>query len=282
MRGDPHIVEYYPLGYPFTSLAVGRDSEGGVSVRFGGGVIARVGIESAPVTQPAARRPVVHADTGSPFYAYLLAGVCVVVILSGIGASKGVMFGPVITDGGFFLFPMAYVLGDVITEVYGIRAARRAIVAGFAANLLAVLTYGLLIILPGFTDDYGVAKQAALRTALGPVWQIVLASLLGFLCGQSLNSAIMWAGKRRHQERGLYARLASSTGLGELVDTIVFCTVAATAIGISTLGQWANYTAVGFVYKVAVQYAMMPVTALVIGWLKRNEPSYRAALLAAG
>ena len=151
-----------------------------------------------------------YADPGSGYYAAMLAMMCVVVVLSGIGGSKGVVFGPVITDGGFFLFPLAYILGDVITEIYGIAAARRAIIAGFLANVLAVATYAIIIVLPGFTDDYGVAKQAALETALGPVWQIVLASALGFLAGQSMNSFIMWAGKKRRLEQGLLARLVGS------------------------------------------------------------------------
>ncbi|SDB92976.1 hypothetical protein GA0111570_10991 [Raineyella antarctica] len=231
------------------------------------------------MTNPTDRR-VAYADAGSPHYATMLALMCVVVILSNIGGSKGVVLGPVITDGGFFLFPLAYILGDTITEIYGVRAARRAIAAGFLTSIGAVVTYAIIIALPGFTDDYGIAKQAALETALGPVWQIVLASMLGFVAGQSMNSFIMWSGKRRRLEKGLIGRLAGSTGAGELLDTVVFCSVAATAIGISTLGQWANYTIVGFVYKVAVQYAVMPVTAYAIRAIKRREPSYQAALAA--
>ena len=219
-----------------------------------------------------------YADPGSVYYAAMLAMMCVVVVLSGIGASKGVVFGPIITDGGFVLFPLAYILGDTITEIYGVRAARRAILAGFLSNLLSVITYATIIVLPGFTDDYGVAKQAALETALGPVWQIVLASALGFLAGQSMNSFIMWAGKKRRLERGLLARLVGSTGVGELLDTVVFCSIAATAIGITTMGQWANYTIFGFLYKITVQYAVMPVTMYAIRVIKRREPSYQAAL----
>lgn len=233
----------------------------------------------ARVTAAATRRAA-YAHPGSLYYASMLAMMTVVVVLSGIGGSKGVVFGPIITDGGFFLFPLAYILGDVITEIYGARAARRAILAGFLANVLAVVTYAIIIVLPGFDDEYGVAKQAALETALGPVWQIVLASALGFLAGQSTNSFIMWAAKKRQLERGLYARMIGSTGVGELLDTVVFCTVAATAIGITTLGQWANYTIFGFLYKVAVQYAALPLTAWAIGVIKRREPTYQAALAA--
>ena len=211
--------------------------------------------------------------------------MCVVVILSGIGAAKGVTFGDIpgthfeiITDGGFFLFPLAYILGDVITELYGIRAARRAILMSFAMNILAVISYAILIALPGFHDAYGEAKQAAIEGALGPVWIVVLAGLVGFMAGQSLNSLVMTTMKSRRGEHGLVARLLSSSGLGELVDTILFCTIASTAIGITSVGQWAEYTILGFVYKVAVQYAAIPVTAAVIRWLKRTDPTYGAAL----
>lgn len=224
--------------------------------------------DTKPTVRPA------YADPGSPHYAVMLAALCIVVILSGIGASKGVVLGPVITDGGFFLFPLAYIFGDVITEVYGPRAARRGIAMGFVANIASVLCFWLIIALPGFTDDYGTQKQAALQTALGPVWQVVLAGLLGYAGGQSLNTLVMTVMKRRSLERGLLRRLASSTGVGEFVDTLIFCTVAASAIGISSAGQWANYTFFGFLYKVLVQYAAIPATSAGIAWLKRHEPSY--------
>lgn len=215
-----------------------------------------------------------YASLGSGHFATMLAAMVLVVVLSGIGASKGVVFGPVITDAAFFLFPLAYILGDMITEVYGPRAAKRAIITGFVANGFSVLVYWLIIWLPGFTDDFGIAKQQGLEVALGPVWLVVLASMLGYAGGQSTNSLIMWAGKRRHQESKLYRRLASSTGLGEAVDTIIFCTVASPAIGIDSLAQWASYTFFGYLWKVLVQLSLIPLTAKVIGWVKRNEPSY--------
>jgi uncharacterized integral membrane protein (TIGR00697 family) len=218
-----------------------------------------------------------YAAIGSGRFATLLAGFVLVVVLSSIGATKGVVLGPVITDGAFFLFPFAYILGDVITEVYGPRAARQAIITGFLANLIAVLFFALVIWLPGFDDDFGVAKQQALEVALGPVWQIVLASLLGFAAGQSANSFIMWLGKRRDHESRLYRRMISSTGVGEAIDTIIFCTIAAGVIGIDSLAQWANYVLFGYVWKVAVELLVMPITARVIGHFKRVEPSYRLA-----
>ncbi|PWH05720.1 hypothetical protein DEO23_10945 [Brachybacterium endophyticum] len=230
---------------------------------------------------------IAYADRGSSHYDILAMIMCAVVILSGIGAAKGVFFGTVpgigfdiITDGAFFLFPLAYIVGDIITELYGVRAARRAIIMGFIVNILAALCYQVIIALPPFPDDYGLAKQEAITMALGPVWIVVLAGLVGFAAGQSVNSLIMSGMKRRAGERGLIGRLFSASGAGELVDTILFCTIAASAIGITTVGDWAQYTILGFVYKVAVQYLVMPITAAVIRLLKRLDPTYQAALSA--
>ncbi|AXK45097.1 queuosine precursor transporter [Brachybacterium saurashtrense] len=229
----------------------------------------------------------VYADRGSSHFDILLAAMVTVVVLSGIGAAKGVSFGEIpgtgfeiITDGGFFLFPLAYVLGDMITELYGPRSARRAILTSFAVSILASLSYQVIIALPPFPDEYGLAKQAALELALGPVWIVVLAGLAGFLAGQSLNSFVVSRMKQRTGERGLIARLFTSSGLGELVDTIIFCSIASVAIGITTLEQWAEYTILGVLYKVIVQYAMIPATSAVIRWMKRTDPSYRERLAA--
>ncbi|WP_425862755.1 queuosine precursor transporter [Arthrobacter sp. TWP1-1] len=216
------------------------------------------------------------AAVGSPYFGILLAAMAVIVILSNIGASKGVLFGPIVTDGGFFLFPFAYILGDVISEIYGFKVARKAILTTFVLSVFASLCYWVIIVLPGFTDDYGMAKQGAMELALGPVPQIVLASLLGFLAGQTINSWIMVRLKARQGERKLWARLMGSSGVGEFVDTLIFCSIAAPVIGIVGFGMFINYVVVGFVYKTAVEFLFIPVTTVVIRWFKRNEPSYTA------
>ncbi|MGO2541322.1 MAG: queuosine precursor transporter [Specibacter sp.] len=217
------------------------------------------------------------AAVGSPYFGILLAAMAVIVILSNIGASKGVLIGPIVTDGGFFLFPFAYILGDVISEIYGFKVARKAILTTFALSIFASLCYWVIIVLPGFTDDYGVAKQHAMEDALGPVPQIVLASLLGFLAGQTINSWIMVRLKARQGERKLWARLMGSSGVGEFVDTLIFCAIAAPVIGIVGFSMFANYVVVGFVYKTAVEFLFIPVTTWVIRWFKRHEPSYVAS-----
>lgn len=232
--------------------------------------------------QPAPHPEPVYADRGSSHYDIVLTLMCVVVIISNIGGSKGVQLGPITTDGGFFLFPLAYVLGDITTEIYGLRAARRGIFMGFAMAVFAVLCFWLIIALPGFSDAYSTQHDAAIAGALGPVWQIVLASLCAFVAGQMTNSLIMVRLKARYRERGLVGRLMGSTGVGEAVDTVIFCTIAAPVVGITSFGQWANYAFFGFLWKTLVEYALIPVTTRVIGWVKKREPSYQQQLAAAG
>jgi len=228
---------------------------------------------SSTLSKPAPR----FASIGSPYFGIMLAVMAVVLILSNIGASKGVVLGPIITDGGFFLFPLAYILGDVMSEVYGFKVTRKAIITSFALSVFASLCYWVIIILPGFDDDYGTAKQAAIEGALGPVPQIVLASLLAFLAGQTINSWILVKMKQRTGERSLWARLMGSSVVGEFVDTLIFCSIAASVIGIADFATFVNYVVVGFVYKTAVEFLFVPVTSLVIRWVKKHEPSYGAA-----
>ena len=225
---------------------------------------------SSTLSKPAPR----FASIGSPYFGIMLAVMAVVLILSNIGASKGVVLGPIITDGGFFLFPLAYILGDVMSEVYGFKVARKAIITSFALSVFASLCYWVIIILPGFNDDYGTAKQAAIEGALGPVPQIVLASLLAFLAGQTINSWILVKMKARTGEKSLWARLMGSSVVGEFVDTLIFCSIAASVIGITDAGSFVNYVLVGFVYKTAVEFLFVPITVLVVGWIKKREPSY--------
>ena len=224
-----------------------------------------------------------YATAGSANFSIMLAVLAVVVILSKIGASKGVVIGPIIgdfsiiTDGGFFLFPLAYIIGDVISEVYGFKAARLGIIVTFVLSVFASLAYAVIIALPGFDDDFGLAKQEALELALGPVPLIVLASLLGFVVGQTLNSLVLVRMKSRFGERSMVARLIASTGVGEFADTLIFCAIAASVIGITDFPTFLNYLFFGFVYKTLVEVLLLPVTTAAIRWVKRREPSYAAA-----
>ena len=201
-------------------------------------------------------------------YPVLLALFTTIFILSNIVSTKGVQVGPLVTDGAFFLFPAAYVIGDVISECYGFRAARRAVWTGFLAMIIAVSTFYVAILLPAASFYEG---QAAFAVTLGLVPRIVVASLSGYAAGQLLNAWLLTLMKDRLGERGLWKRLLGSTVVGEFGDTLIFCLIAAPVIGISTVGDTANYVVVGFVWKTLVEVAVMPITYLVIRRIEAHE-----------
>ena len=201
-------------------------------------------------------------------YPVLLALFTTIFVLSNIVSTKGVQVGPLVTDGAFFLFPAAYVIGDVISECYGFRAARRAVWTGFLAMIIAVSTFYVAILLPA-ASFY--EEQAAFAVTLGLVPRIMVALLSGYAAGQLLNAWLLTLMKDRLGERGLWKRLLGSTVVGEFGDTLIFCLIAAPVIGISTVGDTANYVVVGFVWKTLVEVAVMPITYLVIRRIKAHE-----------
>lgn len=213
----------------------------------------------------------VYARAPRTYFDLLLGASAIILILSNIGATKGVAFGPILTDGGFFLFPLAYVLGDVISEIFGFAKARKVIIFSFCSAIFASIVFWILIKLPG-ADFY--ENQTALETVLGPVPLIVGGSLMGYLVGQLLNSWVMVSMKKRFAGRFLVGRLVGSTVIGELADTLIFCTVAAPILGITAFADFANYVVIGYAYKCLVEFLLMPITVPVIGWFKRHEPTY--------
>jgi uncharacterized integral membrane protein (TIGR00697 family) len=192
-------------------------------------------------------------------------------VISNIGAVKLISVGPLILDGGAFLFPLVYITGDILSEVYGFKAARKAIFVGFAMAILAAITFWLVQLSP---PGGGWANQEAYEAVLGFVPRIVFASVCGFMVGQLLNSYVLVKIKERTNEKSLWVRLIGSTLVGELADTVVFCTIA--FYGIITGGDFLNYVIVGYLYKTLVEIIMLPVTYRVIAHVKANEPTYVA------
>lgn len=200
------------------------------------------------------------------YFDIILAFFVAVLLISNIGATKLIEIGPFITDGGAILFPIAYIFGDIFTEVYGYRKARRAILVGFAAMVLAAATFLVVQHLPPAADY---TNQAAFEAVLGFVPRIVLASLAGFLVGQFVNSVVLAKLKVKTKGKYLGVRLIGSTVFGELADTIVFCTIA--FYGVITGGTFLNYVLVGIAYKISVEIIFLPITYRVIAMLKKRE-----------
>ncbi len=227
-------------------------------------------------SQPTAPRPV---------YDLVLALFCGLLLISNVGATKLIQFGPswtvggfpvlpIITDGGAFLFPLTYILGDVLAEVYGLKKAQRAIWTGFGLAFLMSLTFAVVAAAP---PADGWPNNDAWNAVLGFVPRIVIASLAGYLAGQSLNALVLVTIKQRFGPERLWVRLVGSTVVGEFADTLVFCLIAFGPLGAFLGGgsidlpTLVNYTLVGFVYKVTVEVVFLPVTYRVIPWVRRRE-----------
>nr|NLI50064.1 queuosine precursor transporter [Propionibacterium sp.] len=218
---------------------------------------------------------------GVGHYDVILALFCGLLLISNVAATKLIeigglpLVGSVITDGGALLFPLTYVLGDVLAEVYGLRRTHRAIALGFVLAALMSLTFLLVDAAPPASSwPYADAWHAV----LGFVPRIVLASLAGYVAGQLLNAHVLVWLKRRTRGRGLGARLVTSTLVGELADTVVFCLVAFGPVAALLDGfslpwpELLNYIVVGWLFKCLVEIALLPVTYRVIAWVGRREP----------
>jgi queuosine precursor transporter len=190
-------------------------------------------------------------------------------LLSNISAVKLIAVGPLVMDGGIFLFPLVYILGDVLAEVYGFAAARRAVLLGFAIAALAAVTFWIVQVVPAAD---GWENQEAWESVLGFVPRIVVASLCGFLVGQLLNAYVLVWIKRRTDESRLWFRLLGSTVVGQIADTVTFCTIA--FYGVITGAEFLNYVVTGYFYKTLIEAILLPITYRVIAYIKRNEPTY--------
>jgi uncharacterized integral membrane protein (TIGR00697 family) len=200
------------------------------------------------------------------YYDLAVAASVATLIISNLGAMKLIQFGPIIADGGAVLFPLAYILGDVMTEVYGYKHTRRAIWVSFFWLLLMIVVMTIVRYLPAVGDAPNVKE---FDIVFGFVPRIVAASLIAYLVGEFLNSFVLAKMKVRSQGKHLWQRLIASTIAGEAVDTTIFCMVA--FYGLITSSQMINYILVGIVFKVTVETLMLPVTYRVIHWLKKRE-----------
>lgn len=198
-----------------------------------------------------------------------------ILLISNVVAVKPIAFGaisigelslPLVFDGGVFLFPLAYILGDVLAEVYGLKASRRAIFTAFALASVASLTILVVQVSP---PAAGWENQEAFAAVLGFVPRIVAASLIAFLAGQLLNAWVLDRMRRRTSGRFLRTRLIGSTIAGQLVDTLLFCTIA--FAGVITGIDFVMYVVLGYAVKVIAEVVLLPVTTRVIKAVRAAE-----------
>jgi queuosine precursor transporter len=204
-----------------------------------------------------------------PAYRYfdlIMALFVSVLIISNIASSKIVDVGPFTFDGGTLLFPISYIFGDILTEVYGYRRSRRVIWAGFGA---AALMAGVLALVGALPPAEGWEHQDAYEAILGTTPRIVLGSLIAYFAGEFSNSYVLAKMKIWTQGRWLWTRTIGSTLVGEGVDTLLFVLI---AFG-GTL-PWRLFWSIlasNYVFKVGLEAAMTPITYRITNFLKRSE-----------
>ena len=211
--------------------------------------------------------------TRQSYYATVVAAFCALLLISNVGAVKLIEIGRLVFDGGAILFPLTYITGDVLTEIYGFRRARRAIWTAMILQAIAAVTFWMVTQLPAAP---GWDMQDAYASVVGFVPRIVLASLCAFLVGETLNSSVLVKIKARTKERHLWVRLIGSTVVGEFADTLVFCTIA--FFGVITGAEFANYVITGYLYKTLLEVVLLPITYRVVAFLKHHEAEYQATV----
>jgi hypothetical protein len=213
------------------------------------------------------------------YFDLVMAVFVTVLIVSNIASSaKIVDWGvslfslPLAFDAGTILFPISYIFGDVLTEVYGFRKSRRVIWTGFACLALTAFVLWLVRIMPGEVTWRESTGQAAFNNVLGGISSggIVLASLAAYLMGAFTNSVILARLKVATKGRWLWIRTIGSTLVGEGVDSIIFVAVAC-LMGVFPWSLFLILVVTNYIFKSLIEVLMTPVTYWVVGKLKRAE-----------
>ncbi len=206
------------------------------------------------------------------YYDFAMAAFAVILICSNlIGAAKPAQvelpfYGPLVFGAGILFFPLSYVLGDVLTEVYGFARARRVVWVGFGASIFAAAMSWFVVTLP---PAPGYEGQAALAAVFGQVPRIFFASILAFWAGEMANAFVMARMKLLTGGKHLWTRTIGSTVVGQGVDSLIFYPLA-------FWGVWENSLVIqvlltNYALKVVWEAALTPVTYRVVGWFKRAE-----------
>lgn len=213
------------------------------------------------------------------YYDLVMALFVAVVITSNIASSAKIidwgfsLFGVRMAfDAGTLLFPISYIFGDVLTEVYGFKRSRRVIWAGFGGLALSAAIFNLVGALPGEAAWQSYAGEAAYNAILGGMssFGLVGASLTGYFLGSYSNSVVMAVMKVATQGRFLWARTIASTLVGEGIDSLVFVLIASLA-GVFPWGTFSSLVLTNYLFKVGVEAAFTPITYWVVNGLKKAE-----------
>jgi len=210
---------------------------------------------------------------------FVMALFITVLIVSNIASSAkivdwGVALGslPLSFDAGTILFPISYIFGDVLTEVYGFRRSRRVIWTGFGCLALTALVLWLVRLMPGEAIGQQQAGQGAYDAILGGLTSggIVVASLVAYLAGEFMNSVVLAKMKVATRGKWLWLRTISSTLVGEGVDSFIFVAIACLT-GVFPWSLFWVLSVTNYIFKTAIEVLMTPVTYQVVNRLKKAE-----------
>jgi queuosine precursor transporter len=197
----------------------------------------------------------------------LVAGLFVATLVtSNIIAVKLAALGPFTVPAAIVIFPLAYLFGDVLTEVWGYATARMVIWTGFAANIVAVCFVAIAVAVP---SSSAYPNGGAYSAILGMTPRIVIASLVAYLCGEFLNSFVLAKLKIATRGRMLWTRTIGSTLVGQGVDTVIFISIA--FAGVLPFPVLRTVIRDQWILKVLYEIVATPLTYAVVSWLKRRE-----------
>lgn len=201
------------------------------------------------------------------YYDFIMASFVTVLLCSNlIGASKVCQIGSFSFGAGILFFPLSYIFGDILTEVYGYSRSRRVVWAGFSAQIFASFMAWVVLAMPPAPDW---PNQNALDTVFGATYRIVIASLTAFFVGEFTNSYVLAKLKIFTKGKFLWVRTIGSTIAGEGVDSLIFYPIAFYGIWKTNLVLQVMIN--NFILKVLWEALMTPVTYLIVGFLKRAE-----------
>lgn len=201
------------------------------------------------------------------YFDFVMAGFVTVLLCANlIGVGKPVTLFGFTFGGGNLFFPLSYLFGDLLTEVYGYARSRRVVWAGFAALIFASFMSWIVLSLPaaaGYTGD------AALQAVFGSTWRIVAASMVAYLIGEFINSYVLAKMKVMTKGKMLWARTIGSTVAGEAIDTAIFYPLA--FYGIWDTDLLLKVMLGNYAIKVGWEVVATPLTYRIVAWLKRAE-----------
>jgi uncharacterized integral membrane protein (TIGR00697 family) len=202
----------------------------------------------------------------SKYLLYIAVGFVAVLMISNTVAGKLVEVGTLAVSGAIILFPLSFIFGDILTEVYGYKTSRKVVWSGFAALALMSLFYWVVQILPAASFW---TNQAAYEAILGAAPRIALASMVAYFCGEFVNSFIMSRMKVWMNGKNLWMRTIGSTIAGEGVDTILFVLIAFT--GVFPLPVLITVIISNYLFKVAYEILATPFVYVIVAKLKKAE-----------